>query len=63
VLVDANMPAHGHGMTVVPVAEGGEGQWTVAPMLFHMTGHWQITVDIDGPAGWEQAVFDVRCCD
>ncbi len=64
VQVDATMPAHGHGMTVVPVTtELGAGDYEAAPLLFHMAGHWQIVVTVDGGAGEESAVFDYRCCD
>ncbi|MCB9746031.1 MAG: FixH family protein [Alphaproteobacteria bacterium] len=58
--IDAQMPAHGHGMTVDPVTtDNGDGTYTADPMLFHMEGYWQIIVDV----GDEQAVFNYTCCE
>ena len=43
--VDADMPAHGHGMNVAPALSLEDG-WLVAdPLLFHMPGAWEIYVD------------------
>ncbi|MCB9791671.1 MAG: FixH family protein [Alphaproteobacteria bacterium] len=59
VSVDAQMPAHGHGMTVVPTTiNNGDGTYTADPLLFHMEGHWEILVDVGG----EEAVFHYTCC-
>ena len=47
VTLDGNMPAHGHGMNVTPVVtDNGDGTWTAEGMLFHMQGHWEMTVSI-----------------
>lgn len=60
VVVDANMPHHGHGMTVTPtVSDDGAGTWTAEGLLFPMSGIWQITVDITRDGSTEQATFDV----
>lgn len=49
----------GHGVQGdVVETEIGEGSYEVA-FAFSMPGPWQITVDIIGPAGQDQAVWDV----
>ena len=51
--VRCEMPAHGHGMNVEPKAqEEGSGRYLVDGMLLHMTGEWELGVDvvIDGRA-------------
>lgn len=61
VLLDGNMPAHGHGMNVTPeITDHGDGTWTAEGMLFHMQGHWEMTVSISHMAMEpEAAVFNV----
>ena len=45
--VDALMPAHAHGMNYRPEVFSGEtGHYRVQGLLFHMPGHWQITLDV-----------------
>jgi uncharacterized membrane protein/DNA-binding beta-propeller fold protein YncE len=45
--VDAEMPAHRHGMTTRPqVARNEDGSFTVRGMLFHMPGEWQLHFDV-----------------
>ncbi len=45
--VDADMPAHGHGMIVKPVvAELGPQRWQVNGMKFHMPGAWEVYIDL-----------------
>ena len=57
---DANMPAHEHGMNVEPTAtNNGDGTTTVSGMVFHMPGHWEVTVDVTQGDTTEQALFDV----
>ena len=50
VIVDAEMPHHGHGMNLVPLIrkiEGYEGQrWLVEGMMCHMPGRWEFSVDL-----------------
>lgn len=58
--LDADMPAHRHGMNTKPeTTETGDHQYRVDGMLFHMAGDWAITVEISGESGKEQAVFPV----
>jgi hypothetical protein len=60
-VVDATMPSHGHGMTTLPVATLEEdGAFRVEGLLFHMTGEWVLTVEVDGD---EVASFDIWCCE
>lgn len=64
VVVDAAMPTHGHGMNVTPVTEDdGSGTWTAFPLKFHMTGDWQITVEVTEAGVTETATFWVDCCE
>ena len=45
--VDADMPAHGHGMIVKPVVTQEEpGVWRVDGMKYHMPGAWELYVDL-----------------
>ena len=47
VAVDAEMPAHHHGMTRAPqVTCVGKGSYLATGLLFHMPGHWQLHFDI-----------------
>lgn len=60
VLVDADMPSHGHGMnTKAELVEKGEHQYRVDGMLFHMKGEWVIMVDVVGGEVTERATFPV----
>lgn len=46
-LVDADMPEHGHGMNVVPNIEDiGDSHYRVRSMLLHMPGRWEIYFDL-----------------
>lgn len=63
VRVDAAMPHHGHGMSVVPRAsriDGEAGAFRITGMMFHMPGSWELYVDIsDGPYT-ERVTFHVQ---
>lgn len=56
--VQAEMPAHRHGMNYTPswralepVAAGGAGlTTTVQGLMFHMPGHWRLTLTFELPA-------------
>lgn len=61
--VDAWMPAHGHGMDVVPrVSAHGDGTFRVENMEFSMSGEWEILMDVTRGSLTEQASFLVQCC-
>ena len=58
--VDAEMPAHGHGMNVSIDAEDmGEGRFEAEGFLFHMSGYWEIIVYVNGEDGSEDIRFPV----
>lgn len=51
VRVDADMPAHRHGMNYLAVvAPMGGGQFKAEGLMFHMAGRWRLTFDIEGAA-------------
>jgi len=46
--VDADMPAHRHGMNYRPTVENlGNGRHVARGLLFHMAGRWRLIFDID----------------
>lgn len=55
VRVDADMPAHGHGMNVAPSLVEADGWVEAAPLLFHMPGAWELYVDRSEGALTERA--------
>jgi len=60
VLVDAQMPDHVHGMNVAPTILMLEGGGAASEgMLFHMSGRWEVDVDIDDGETIERAQWDI----
>jgi len=60
VQVDARMPAHFHGMTrLAKVTRGSGNSWKAEGMQFHMSGHWELYVDITQGGSTERAQMDV----
>ena len=59
-LVDAEMPHHGHGMNLVPELDGGPEAWTARGMLFHMPGRWEFSVDVLFDGRMERAQWTVE---
>ncbi len=60
VAVDADMPAHRHGMNTKPqVTSAGEHRYRAAGMLFHMRGEWVISVEVTAGGAVERASFPV----
>jgi hypothetical protein len=58
--VDAAMPEHGHGMNRTPrITRGDDGRFVVEGMLFHMTGHWELYLDVTRGAVTERAQCDI----
>lgn len=58
--VDAAMPAHHHGMNLVPrVTAAADGSFLVQGMLFHMPGDWELYIDVRSGDKKERARFDV----
>jgi hypothetical protein len=61
VAVDAEMPAHRHGMNYRPsVAARGDGRYHVEGLLFHMPGHWRLTVELRTGSGVERLAVDLQ---
>lgn len=60
VVVDADMPSHGHGMNTTPeTAKEGGSRYRADGMLFHMGGEWSISVAVSAGKGEERALFPV----
>mgnify|MGYP004228368383 CR=1 FL=1 len=59
--VDADMPAHGHGINTTPTIQDNEdGTFRVEGILFHMKGDWELYVDVlNGPVR-DRAAFPIR---
>lgn len=61
IVVNADMPSHGHGMNTKPrLTALGNNRWKVEGMLFHMPGAWEIYVYIGSNAAMERAAFPVN---
>ena len=47
IVLDAQMPAHGHGMNYRPTATPtGPGQFRITGLMLHMAGTWRLTFDL-----------------
>jgi hypothetical protein len=47
IIVDAQMPAHGHGMNYRPTTtESGPTRFQVSGLMLHMPGRWRLTIDL-----------------
>jgi len=58
--VDAQMPAHRHGMNYrATVTAEGAGRYRAEGLLFHMPGRWQFVFDLDAPGVHERATRDL----
>lgn len=52
VTVDADMPAHGHGMNYQPsMTTLGPGKVRASGLMFHMPGTWRVVVTVEEAAG------------
>ena len=48
VRVDASMPEHRHGMNYRPSVKSlGEGRWRAEGLLWHMSGRWELAIEVD----------------
>jgi len=63
VLVDAEMPAHGHGMGQVPSVSNTDNLYTATGMLFAMEGDWDIHIYITEEGSVDQATYSIVCCE
>lgn len=60
-VVDASMPEHRHGMTTQARALPlGAGRWSVAGLLFHMPGYWELYFDLARDGVVERAQMEFR---
>ena len=47
IVVDATMPAHGHGMNYRPAAaRTAPGHYRFTGLMLHMPGKWRVTIDL-----------------
>ena len=61
VKVDAEMPAHHHGMTLTPaIRRTGDGAFLVTGMLLHMPGDWELLVDVIEDGKSQRARFELH---
>jgi hypothetical protein len=58
--VDAQMPAHRHGMNYrARVSPRGDGRYRAEGLLFHMPGRWQFVFDVERPGRTERLTADL----
>ena len=58
---DARMPAHRHGMnTAARVERLPDGGFLVRGLLLHMSGHWELYLDVSRDGATDRAQFDLR---
>lgn len=62
VAVDGGMPQHGHGLPSKPRVTRalGNGNHLVEGMKFTMGGWWEVRFRVDGAAGRDSVVFNVK---
>ena len=47
IMIDATMPAHGHGMNYRPAAtRTAPGHYRFTGLMLHMPGTWRVTIDL-----------------
>jgi len=47
IVIDATMPAHGHGMNYRPAAaRAAPGHYRFTGLMLHMPGTWRVTIDL-----------------
>jgi len=47
IVIDAQMPAHGHGMNYRPaVTQMGPGRFRITGLMLHMPGMWRLSFDL-----------------
>jgi hypothetical protein len=60
VAIDAEMPAHRHGMNYrASLVALGNGRYRAEGLMFHMPGHWRVTVELRAGATVERLSDDV----
>ena len=60
-IIDSWMPHHRHGMNVAPrITSEGPGRWRAEGMLMHMSGLWEVDVDLAREGRSERAQWMVE---
>ena len=62
IVVDGGMPQHGHGLPTKPrvMRNLGNGDHLVDGMKFNMGGWWVVKFRVDGAAGRDSVVFNLK---
>lgn len=59
VAVDAQMPEHKHAMNYHPsIVAKGAGRFRAEGLVFHMAGHWEISIDVRAGEEIERLTHD-----
>ena len=59
VAVDAQMPEHKHTMNYHPsIVSKGDGRFRAEGLVFHMPGHWEISIDVRAGEEIERLTHD-----
>lgn len=59
--VDADMPAHRHGMNYRPtLRRTGDGRWRAEGLMFHMPGRWRLHFEISADGRVERLAHDIE---
>lgn len=59
VAVDAQMPEHKHAMNYHPsIVANGNGRFRAEGLVFHMAGHWEISIDVRAGEEIERLTHD-----
>ncbi|MDP1750419.1 MAG: hypothetical protein Q8L22_13250 [Reyranella sp.] len=59
VAVDAQMPEHKHTMNYHPsIVSKGDGRFRVEGLVFHMAGHWELSIDVRAGEEIERLTHD-----
>ncbi len=59
VAVDAQMPEHKHTMNYHPsIVSKGDGRFRAEGLVFHMAGHWEISIDVRAGEEIERLTHD-----
>lgn len=61
VRVDAQMPEHRHGMNYrTSLKHLGQGHWQAQGLLWHMSGRWELSLDVQHPGGQQRFLQSVQ---
>ena len=56
--VDARMPEHRHGMNYRPSIKAlGQGRWRAQGLMWHMSGRWELRLDVQAQSGAAQPLL------